>query len=1164
MVEVDVLQGGERHNLLRDEVYDDLLRQVEAGEVVAMLAGVPCHTFSVARFAAGWARPVRGRRGQQHGLPKLTTAERRQTEESNVLVRRTMQLCEALAARGGDFIVENPIDRGDAAMAWVYSEPDHCPLWSVPEVDTTRRRTGARLVHCPQCAFAGASFQKWTTFMMSPAAAERAAHFAGLRCHHRAHELVAAGYDVHGEPTGSRAAAYPAGLNAELARVLCGGAEAEGEGEGQQGEEGRNGGEWLATCLDCWPEGPAVARAVAQPPAAAGRFSEARRVPEREEVVCRMPVDSAEGAQAATRPREEWQRRFGAPVTGRAPTAGACAAEAAQAWVDVGHQRRQRRAGFRGQPATRGAGALGNPFHMRFDGRGGDARAAAGLREAVCDAFGDLLRREPSATVVAEVAAAHGGLAFEPGLATAAAAAARLAAVRELAAEVEGGGRVELVCGCAPRRCHAEEIARRVIELSGRGGGRRGAGTVAADWRPQGGAAGLFWDAADWEAMVAWRGEAARAWEAMAAGQDFERPADLHIPARRMRPEARALAPWATDGQHAAAPVPVAQLGEAAPVCGLQAPFFHRMAQHPGEDAEICHELPWGFELDGSAEDIFLAFHHPSCYPSQGSATFSAQQHRQAVVRVAEAEGPAGTGWLQRHDDIPFVPLRAVPRGVVDQTTKLRIVTDHTYPFGFGISTNENVGLGHLPDVKLSSGVRYAQMVGVMQSAGAAVLLWKRDAAAAYRQVPMCAADLWKCGTVGPGGVMIDTRLSFGSRVAPNKFQRLMLVAVREVMRRVRAFDEEHPPADPTVRAWMEQRRREVADGRLMSMVQYIDDSVAVSVHDVVAATGRRRGFHHMEIFDAVMTEAGIAMAEDKKEASEAEIEALGVMVSAAEGCVYYPDSKRERLEAIMDRVLEEAAAGRALARTEIESLMGKLKWVAHIAPSLAPRLASGFAMAHARGRPPRVRASAAFVADQQLIRGRLASLPRLPLVPRTEFPPLQAAQSVLAFQDASGEWGVGGMFVRGGCMYFMQARYPPDVQAALRSRDISIATTELAAELAMVQLVLRVREGEEELYITNFTDNEAARAAATKGTASAASMAAAAEELARLVGTAGVALRTARVTTDENKITDGLSRGSRARLHAAAKEAGLRLEEMALEPGVWDVVRACYPGHDE
>ena len=156
----------------------------------------------------------------------------------------------------------------------------------------------------------------------------------------------------------------------------------------------------------------------------------------------------------------------------------------------------------------------------------------------------------------------------------------------------------------------------------------------------------------------------------------------------------------------------------------------------------------------------------------------------------------------------------------------------------------------------------------------------------------------------------------------------------------------------------------------------------------------------------------------------------------------------------------------------------------------------------------------------------------------------------MLAFQDASGEWGVGGMFVRGGCMYFMQARYPPDVQAALRSRDISIATTELAAELAMVQLVLRVREGEEELYITNFTDNEAARAAATKGTASAASMAAAAEELARQVGTAGVALRTARVTTDENKITDGLSRGSRARLHAAAKEAGLRLEEMALEPG--------------
>ena len=95
------------------------------------------------------------------------------------------------------------------------------------------------------------------------------------------------------------------------------------------------------------------------------------------------------------------------------------------------------------------------------------------------------------------------------------------------------------------------------------------------------------------------------------------------------------------------------------------------------------------------------------------------------------------------------VPLRSVPKGVVDQVHKKRVVTDHTYPFGFGISANDGVGIDHLPDIKLSSGVRYASSVAVLQTAGVGVLMWKRDAVSAYRQVPINPRDLWKCGLVG-------------------------------------------------------------------------------------------------------------------------------------------------------------------------------------------------------------------------------------------------------------------------------------------------------------------------------------------------------------------------------------------------------------------------------
>jgi hypothetical protein len=767
--------------------------------------------------------------------------------------------------------------------------------------------------------------------------------------------------------------------------------------------------------------------------------------------------------------------------------------------------------------------------------------------------------------VVREVAAEFGGLAFEAELGTMEAAVARLEEVQRLAAEVKGGGRVQLVCVCAPQRCHAGEIARRVAELASVGLGAQEGHEVDAAWRPEGGAAGLFWDEEDWVAMQGWQRAAGAAWARMAQGEEPSPPADLHIPAHRMRPEARALAPWATGGQWAAAPVPVAQMGIPPPECGLRAGFFHDMAERPGEDAEICHELPWGFELDGSTKDVFLAFHHPSCYPAKGSESFSAEQWRQAALDVVAKEGPAGKGWLRDDGEVPYVPLRAVPRGIADQIHKLRVVTDHTYPFGAGISTNEHVGLDHLPDMKLSSGIRYAQLVGVMRSSNAPILLWKRDAVAAYRQVPMAASDLWKCGTVGPGGILIDTRLSFGSRVAPNKFQRMMMVAVREAMRRIAAFDLEHPPASAELRAWLQRRRDVLGDGRMAAMVQYIDDSCAVSLHDVVPTSGRRRGEHHFEIFDAVMAEAGVELAEgEKREESTEEIEALGVMVSVAEECVYYPEEKRRRVEGRIDRLLGEAAAGRMVERAQVESLMGKPKWVAHVAPSMAPRLRSGFAMAHARGRPHMVRVSTQFVADQQVIRAEMGRLPRVPLVPRSAFPPLHAPQSVVGFQDAAGEWGIGGFFGMGGKLYFYQEKYPPDVLKALRSRLISIATTELAAELALVQMVVEQRRAEgrggEALYVTDFTDNEGARAAAQRGTATSPTMAPIAEEMARLAAAEGVALRTARVTTDENKLADGLSRDSRAQLAWAVADAGVEAVELRVDEGVWELVRGCYP----
>ena len=70
------------------------------------------------------------------------------------------------------------------------------------------------LLHAPQCAFGrgphGFLYQKWTEFLVTPAAARRLRAFNTLRCScpPGAH-TQARGYDVSGESKSARAAAYP-------------------------------------------------------------------------------------------------------------------------------------------------------------------------------------------------------------------------------------------------------------------------------------------------------------------------------------------------------------------------------------------------------------------------------------------------------------------------------------------------------------------------------------------------------------------------------------------------------------------------------------------------------------------------------------------------------------------------------------------------------------------------------------------------------------------------------------------------------------------------------------------------------------------------------------------------------------------------------------------
>ena len=151
--QVDVLQGGD---LMRARVYQELQRRARDGEFDLIIVASPCNTYSVARFRQdGASRPLR-RRSAGGRVQGLWASERWAADEAEQLVERAAKLVSLVVAAGGDFIWENPIDRGDPALADlnVFSEPDHYPVWLEPVMVELRRSTGAEFLHMAQTRFA--------------------------------------------------------------------------------------------------------------------------------------------------------------------------------------------------------------------------------------------------------------------------------------------------------------------------------------------------------------------------------------------------------------------------------------------------------------------------------------------------------------------------------------------------------------------------------------------------------------------------------------------------------------------------------------------------------------------------------------------------------------------------------------------------------------------------------------------------------------------------------------------------------------------------------------------------------------------------------------------------------------------------------------------------
>ena len=212
-------------NLLNYQVFNDLLWRIDQNEFRAVFAAPPCGTFSVARTPLHGNQGTSAIRSRMHpmGLPGLTRLATLQAADANILLQRTARIIMAVDAWGGPWMIENPVDRGNAHTqhfreAW----SQHCPIWVMESMEQMYLglRQAPSSVDFAQCGLGG-DFQKFTTLMFPADMTRPMEQFKLIACDHNSHRAVAYGQELDGTFRSARSAHYPPAMNMLLADVLA-------------------------------------------------------------------------------------------------------------------------------------------------------------------------------------------------------------------------------------------------------------------------------------------------------------------------------------------------------------------------------------------------------------------------------------------------------------------------------------------------------------------------------------------------------------------------------------------------------------------------------------------------------------------------------------------------------------------------------------------------------------------------------------------------------------------------------------------------------------------------------------------------------------------------------------------------------------------------------
>ena len=411
-------------------------------------------------------------------------------------------------------------------------------------------------------------------------------------------------------------------------------------------------------------------------------------------------------------------------------------------------------------------------------------------------------------------------------------------------------------------------------------------------------------------------------------------------------------------------------------------------------DSDIIDQIAeGGVETRADLELVtVLAFHHSSLVQEVDMAEESMRKH------MAEH-------WVAPPTrDLPFVPCRLQPRGVVLQSRmrlssdgeleeyqKPRITTDNS--FGGVDSVNAGVPDGERA-VRLPSVQTLGRGWGICQSAfdgqsaadggGTPVGGYCVDAESAYSFCPVQRADLWsQCGVWwdadGRTGTAVELRMGFGGAFAPNRFERVSTFVAAYAQHLQRQFDAANPlPA--CGQRWQADRlalqeRGELPPGpaqrELRFLQVYLDDFTGTAPADrvrppayvehirfddvVMRLSGcspvesDSRVHVHARIVVWALQQLGLAVSPQKCTVGTSVI-ALGMLFDGSARTISCPGSKRDGLVAVCERELAllQAEPPATSPRPSLRRFVGRLCSVTQVAPEIRSSMHGGYALCEA------------------------------------------------------------------------------------------------------------------------------------------------------------------------------------------------------------------------